>query len=244
MLIIKEIRKNLAGTPDDVENANKSAETDRNGSVNSGTDGNNGNAAVEAKGDPPHPKSLMTYAIQIDSGKIKIPPLVDMRIPMTRLSGERSSVAGIFLETVIEKLEFAYGSTEPVMKKGCLSLPQIAALPESARMHILLCLKDLSSLEKALYMKKEKNSFRRIKAVDKGIVKMAKKISKRDSKVAKRKSTLATSSHGNQQVASDLACRRQQILSDVMKLDDAELSELWSVHQRYQKKLAKKRNEE
>jgi len=192
---------------------------------------------------PLHVRSRMTYAIQIDSGVIKLPPSIDVRLPLTRFSGERSSDSGLFFETALNKLELKYGSTGPHRSKQRLSLPQIAALPEAARMHILLCLKDLSSFEKALHIKKEKNSFRRIKAVDRGILKMAKKITKREAKEAKRGLSLALSTHGSQ-VTRNSSNRRQQVLSEIMKLDDSELADLWSVHQRYQRKLAKKRNEE
>lgn len=188
-------------------------------------------------------KSLMAYTIQIDGGKIALPPLIDLKLPLTKFSGERSSEAGIFFETVLEKLELAYGSKEPKITKKCLSLPQIAALPESARMHILFCLKDISALERALFVKKEKNSFRRIKAVDKGILKMAKKISKRDSKLASSMTGLASTSLHGGDTSTSSGRRRQQILSEIMKLDDAEMKELWTVHQRYQRKLAKKRHE-
>jgi hypothetical protein len=186
---------------------------------------------------------MMTYAIQINSGKILLPPAIDMKLPLTRFSGERSSESGIFFQTVLEKFELEFGSKCPKGGGRCLSLPQLAALPEMARMHILLCLKDLSPLEKAFYIKKEKNSFRRIKAVDKGILKMAKKIAKRDAKATKRRSGLSSSTHDAQE-AGNSTNRRQKILTEIMKLDDEELAEMWSVHQRYQKKLAKKRNEE
>jgi hypothetical protein len=201
-----------------------------------------GNGVSKEKS-PQIPKSLMTYSIQIDSGKIQLPPFIDVKLPLTRFSGERSSESGIFFETVLEKFEVAYGLRSPKRRGECLSLPQLAALPEMARMHILLCLKDLAPLEKAFSIKKEKNSFRRIKAVDKGILRMAKKVAKRNSKEDKKRSTSTSSSHGGQR-ASNFESRRQKILSEIMKLDDGELSELWSVHQRYQKKLAKKRNEE
>ena len=102
-------------------------------------------------------------------------------------------------------------------------------------MHILLCLKDLSPLEIALKVKKEKNSFRRIKSIDKAMLKTAKKITKRDAKSSTNKK------HGK---ILDTADRRQRILTEIMKLDDSELTNLWSVHQRYQKKLAKKLREE
>lgn len=181
------------------------------------------------------PRSLMSYTIQVDSGNVSLPPLIEVKMPLTRFSGERSSLAGLSIESELGKVDFAYGSKEPETPKPCSLLPQIAKLPESVRMHILLCLKDLSPLELALDVKKEKNSFRRIKSIDKAILKTAKKISKRDSR----------SSSGKKRTNMlDLSNRRERILTEIMKLDDGELANLWSVHQRYQKKLAKKLREE
>ena len=109
-------------------------------------------------------------------------------------------------------------------------------------MHILLCLKDLSPLEIALNVKKEKNSFRRIKSVDKAILKTAKKVSKRYAKATGKKKS---SSHLTSRTSIlDSANRRERILTEIMKLDDSELTNLWSVHQRYQKKVAKKLRDE
>jgi hypothetical protein len=180
-------------------------------------------------------KSRMMFTIQIDGGHVTLPPLVEIKLPMTRFSGERSSSAGLFVETFLDKFKFAYGMTELVSKKGCPTLQQIASLPENVRMHILLCLKDLTPLEKALCLKHEKNAFRRIKSVDKGILKVAKTLTTRDLKHNRlRKSSRSSTTPSN---------RRQEILSEIMSLDDTELSELWTVHQRYQRKLAKKRNE-
>jgi hypothetical protein len=238
--IVKEIMDHLirargVGGKDkeDSPRSNDNGSDSNGGKLQNSTENSQETAVV------PRPKSLMTYTIQIDTGNITLSPLLDLKLPLTKFSGERSSEAGIFLETVLEKLELAYGSTESKTVKGCLSLPQIAALPESARMHILFCLKDLSALETALFVKKEKNSFRQIRAVEKGILKMAKKISKKDSKISKRKSNQTTSFHNS---ASSISSgdRRQQILSEIMKLDDRELTELWAVHQRYQRKVAKK----
>jgi phage regulator Rha-like protein len=73
-------------------------------------------------------------------------------------------------------------------------------------------------------------------------LKWAKRVSKRDSKVLKGKTALSLSDH-SRHVAAGFGSRRQHVLNEIMKLDDSELSEMWSVHQRHQKKLAKKRLE-
>ena len=196
------------------------------------------NSPSEAKPvDPPiKQKSRMMFTIQVDGGNVTLPPLFGIKLPATSFSGERSSSAGIFFETLLEKLDFSFGAKERVSKKGCPTLPQLASLPENVRMHILLCLQDLEPLEQALGLKHEKNSFRQIKSVDKGMLKVAKTITKRHSKHRARKS--------NHNLATPSNSRRQEILCEIMSLDDSELSELWTVHQRYQRKLAKKRSEE
>jgi hypothetical protein len=187
-------------------------------------------------------KTWMSYTVQVDSGDIKLPPTVNLKLPLTRFCGERSSVAGISFESVLDKIELAYGTTERKSQGKCLTLPQISELPENARMHILLCLQDLSPLEQALGVKKEKNPFRRIKTVDKSILKLAKKISGGGSKVSQRNAALSLSDHSNQSIPG-FESRRHKVLNEILKMDDEQLAELWSVHQRYQKKVSKKRRD-
>jgi hypothetical protein len=67
--------------------------------------------------------------------------------------------------------------------------------------------------------------------VNKGIVKMAKKVAKA-AKSSRKKNPRKESS----------VTRRQEIMIELTKLDDNELDELWSVNQKHLKKLAKKRN--
>jgi hypothetical protein len=179
--------------------------------------------------------SRMVFTIQVDGGQILLPPLVGIKLPTTKFSGERSSSAGLFVETLLDKLDLTFGKTEAVPNKSRPTLRLLASLPENVRMHILLCLQDLKPLEQALNLKHEKNSFRQIKSVDKGLLKAAKVLSKAESKRHHtRKSDLGSTSSNN---------RRQEILSEIMSLDDTELIELWTVHLRYQRKLAKKRSE-
>lgn len=233
-LIVSEIMNNIVRTKDGSGTESKSADDLQKSDETKSEE-------VDEENANPLPKSLMTYTIQIDSGNISLYPLVEVKMPMTHFYGERSSLAGFSIEALLEKMEFSHGTKEPRTKKGgCLSLPQIARLPESARMHILFCLEDISSLEKAFDVKKEKNSFRRIKAVDKAILRTAKKIVKRNSKniISKRRSSNYASLPRDSIFES--SNRRQRILTEIMKLDDSDLTNLWSVHQRYQKKLAKK----
>jgi len=241
-----EITKNLSG-----KKKAAPASTDTEG-VNSGEHKNEADDLTESQKEEKQTETLppqrfsMAYTIQVDSGNISLPPLIEVKMPMSRFSGERSSVAGFSIESELGKLDFAYGAKEPKpTRTSSPLLPHIAGLPESVRMHILLCLKDLSPLELALNVKKEKNSFRRIKAVDKAILKTAKKITRRMSKATGKKKLSGSGGHHLSRTSLlDAADRRQRILTEIMKLDDGELTNLWSVHQRYQKKLAKKLREE
>jgi len=239
---ITQIMKSLAGRkkPAEADTENTTKAEDQNGK-----DDDADQTEKEEKSEVPKSRSLMSYTIQVDSGNIYLPPLIQVKLPMTRFSGERSSLHGFSIESELGKVDFAYGKKMPEMPKPPSLLPQIARLPESTRMHILLCLKDLSPLEIALNVKKEKNSFRRIKSIDKAILKTAKKISKRDAKASsKKKSSSHVSSLPSRTSILDSANRRERIVTEIMKLDDSELTNLWSVHQRYQKKLAKKLREE
>jgi hypothetical protein len=173
----------------------------------------------------------MTYKVQIDGGSMAMHPVIHTKVPLTQFAGELSSETGIYFETLLEKLMFEYGETQPPSKKGIISLKQLATLPESVRMRILLCLDDLGPLEQALELKKESNLFKRNRSVNKGILKMAKKLSK---------SAKSSSSRRKYQRAESRLSRRRELMAQVMKLDDNELDDLWSLHQKHKKKLAKK----
>ncbi len=236
---INEIMRSLADSKKSAAPATENA-TENDHQNNDSDDADK--SEKEAKDEFPKSRSLMSYTIQVDSGNISLPPLIQVKIPMSRFSGERSSLNGFSIESELGKVDFAYGAKVPETPKPSPLLPQIARLPESVRMHVLLCLKDLSPLEIALNVKKEKNSFRRIKSVDKAILKTAKKVSKRCAKATGKKKS---SSHLTSRTSIlDSANRRERILTEIMKLDDSELTNLWSVHQRYQKKLAKKLRDE
>ena len=182
----------------------------------------------------PRPKSLMKYKIQIDSGAISLQPLISLNLPLTQLAGERSTESGLFLESVLQRLQMSCGKVDPssTLHGKCLSLQQVAALPESLRMRILLLLDDLGPLEEALELKKESNSFQQCRSVNKGLLKMAKKVSKA-SKSSRRKHVRKAESSTN--------TRRHELMTEFLRLDDAELEEMWSSHQKNLRKLAKRR---
>ncbi len=174
--------------------------------------------------------SIMTYSVQIDGGSIIMDPMIDMNMPLTRFAGERSSEAGISFEAIFDKLQMVYGKKAPGKNK-VLSLQQLSVLPENVRTRILFCLDDLRPLEVALDVKKELNPFKRTLAVNKGILKMAKRL------------TRATRSAARvpQRPSTGARTRREYVMTELMKLDDRELNELWTVHQRHIKKRVKKR---
>ncbi|KAG7362668.1 hypothetical protein IV203_026028 [Nitzschia inconspicua] len=222
--LVRGRQRSINDTPAKDEEKEKDTETSRGQSEDSARD-----------------KVWMSYTVQIDSGDIKLPPSINLKLPLTRFCGEKSSLTGISFESALDKIDVAYGSTQPQTEGQCLTLPQMSELPERVRMHILLCLPDLTPLEEALGVKKEKNPFRRIKTIDKAMLKVAKKVAKRVSKASNKKAELSVSDHSRHGRVG--FGNRRQLLGEIMKLDDAELSELWSVHQRYKKKLAKKRGE-
>jgi hypothetical protein len=203
--IMSSIAVSIQDDPEEVENPSPVAET-------------------------PKLESLMSYSVQIDSVICKMAPKLSAKMPLTRFSGERSSETGLFFETVAEKLKFAWGQQPPSEKRG-LSLRQLAALPESVRMRILLCLDDLQPLEQSFFLKTEDNPFKRCQNVNKGIKKIAKKISKK---------SLTTSKQKLNNDANEMT-KRQQILKEILKFDDKELDELWALHQKNKRKLARKR---
>jgi hypothetical protein len=182
---------------------------------------------------PPHKSTDDLFSIvsniarvQLDGGSMVLEPVMRTKMPLTQFCGERSSDAGIFIETILQKLEFAYGSKNQSVASE-LDVQRVAALPENIRMRILLCLDDLGPLEQAFQVKTESNSFKRCRAVNKGILKMARKLRKSKQKYPRSNTDDVGSS------------RRQEIMNDVMKLSDAELDELWSLHQKHKRKLAK-----
>jgi hypothetical protein len=111
-------------------------------------------------------------------------------------------------------------------QSGTLDLQQLAALPEGVRLRILLCLKDLKPLEKALGVEKASSSFLRCVAVNKGLVKMAKRVISKPLK-----------QHQRHQSSQPLPRTRQELLTELLKLDNHSLSDLLSTHELQKKKL-------
>jgi len=175
-------------------------------------------------------KTLMAYCVQADNVMCKMEPKINAKLPPMCVAGERSSDNALFVEAIADKLRFAWGQAITSKAKG-LSIYQLAALPEDIRMRILLCLEDLQPLEEGLYLKQEKNPFKRVRNVNKGIAKLAKKMAK-----TSKSSTMYSS------LADGTASDRKDILREILAMDENELKELWLLHEKHKRKLAKKRS--
>lgn len=182
--------------------------------------------------------SLMKYKLRVDGGHIRMEPLIDLQLPLTILNGESSSRSGAFFETMLERVGFACGiPTNPsIFYDKSLSLRNLAELPENVRLRILLFLKDLKPLETALGVKPEANSFLRCRAVNKQIVKIAKK----SSRYSCFRTTAASDDRSDQ--ISDAVGRRQELLTELLKLDDDALEDLLMLHRRSERRTARKKS--
>lgn len=163
--------------------------------------------------------SLLQYKVQIEGGTMVLDPLLQVRLPATKFGGENSLEGGFMLETLLKHVEFEYGkrTTKPKPRRANLSLAQLASLPECVRLRILLLLKDLTPLEKALAVTKESNSFLRCRAVNKAIVDFGSR---------------PTKPFVKPKIKSDpKPMQRHEVMTELMKLDDHTLEELWKTHQ-------------
>ena len=149
-------------------------------------------------------------------------PLFDISLPLSTVTGERSSLTGISLETFLQSARVKFSKPAPLVAEYGLSLKQIAELPENVRLRLLLFLPDLTSLELALGIKPEPNSFLRCRAVNKGLV-----------KAARRNARMSKSGRGESSRQSQVKqYQRQELLTELMKLDDDQLQDLWMNHLR------------
>ena len=153
-------------------------------------------------------------------------PLIKTKAPLTSIDGEISAEAGFSVQALLDKIEFSFGnpSATRVLDQG-LSLYQLAKLPDNVRLRVLLFLKDLKPLEKALGLPQTSNSFLRCRAVNKGIVKVSKKQQRK----------MFTDEMG-QTADGDTAGRRQVLMSELLALDDDTLEDLVEAHHRNQRR--------
>jgi hypothetical protein len=184
----------------------------------------------------PAVKAIMKYKIQCDGGRIILKPRLDVKMPLTVVTGERSLELGLSFQTELDRVKFSYGErcSEPRALEIGLSLQQLAELTENVRLRVLLFLSehDLEALERALSVKRESNPFLRCRAVNKGLLRVAKRhgrfrSSHRDGERGGKTSTKAPN-------------RRQELMSELLKMDDDALEDLIMVHRRYHRKSSKR----
>jgi hypothetical protein len=103
-------------------------------------------------------KSTLKWLCQVSTvgGTISYQPIIKMKIPWSKFR-VRSGSEGISFESVLHKLGIEYG-TYMFERAEKPSIIPLCDLTESLRMHILLYLDDLTSLEKVLKIKKKKSS--------------------------------------------------------------------------------------
>ena len=103
-------------------------------------------------------KSTLKWLCQVSTvgGTISYQPIIKMKIPWSKFR-VMSGSEGISFESVLHKLGIEYG-TYMFERAEKPSIIPLCDLSESLRMHILLYLDDLTSLEKVLNIKKKKSS--------------------------------------------------------------------------------------
>jgi len=176
--------------------------------------------------------SLLYHKVQIDSGHIHMSPMIDMKVPLTQFSGEQSSDSGPFIETVLEKIQFSFGKPSQQRNEQAraqtrkqLTLRQLAELPESVRMRIIMCIPDLGPFEKAMGIRKESNPFMKCRKLNKAIVKKANAVVQQ----MKLPTTLNHPAPGRS--------KRKEMLDALMSLDDDELEELMKMRQQRRQQM-------
>jgi hypothetical protein len=164
--------------------------------------------------------SFVLYKLHASGGRVKMHPRIDVSLPLSTAFGEWSSLSGICLETVLNGAKIKYSNpTSSRRKDRGLSLQRLADLPEHVRLRVLLFLPDLKPMETALGMKAAPNSFMRCRAVNKGLV-----------KVARRLMTNSLIEHEDE--PSTTVSRRQELMEEFMKLGDSELEDLYRIYNR------------
>ena len=96
--------------------------------------------------------TTMEYNVQFDGGKAELFSYMKCAFPSTRFTGQRSSLDGLSVETVLNHVHINYGTYRPhnSLKQVLIPAAQMAALPESLQLHILLYLDDMTPLAQAL----------------------------------------------------------------------------------------------
>jgi hypothetical protein len=170
-------------------------------------------------------ESLMRYRIHLDGGNFKLEPRLKLRLPLTVVSGEKSATDGLFFETMLERVSLSYGETCSAVRAlehpTGLSLQQLAKLPENVRYTIFIFLDDLAPISEAFCLKREANSFLQCRSLNKVIVRAAKRATKKDK-------SLDLESDSEPAVN-----RRQELITELLKLDDESLEQLYRSYLRF-----------
>lgn len=176
---------------------------------------------------PPNPSpeksSVWQYQVRLDGGQLRLHPLLDISTPMTVATGEYSD-QGLFIESLLDQIMFTFGrpSLPPTFfEDGTLSLSLLAGLPEQVRTRILLFLEDVKPLARALNASSRDNNIWR--AVNQQIVRLARR-------------------HHSEKTDDDGGLtRRQELLSDILKLSDDALEDMWLEYQRTKRRNSRRR---
>ena len=179
---------------------------------------------------------LMQYRVQLGGGRVRLKPLIDIKLPLTRLAGDICPKTGFSIETLFDHVDLCYGQSSHKMiptatsAKG-FSLKKVLSLPERVRLRILLFVDDLDPLEKAFDVKRQSSPFLRCNALNKALTQaFVRKAAQNQKKSHKKKAEADSKKKLN---------RRQELLNKILTLDDEALESLWATHHKKQKKAKK-----
>ena len=168
--------------------------------------------------------SVLRYKVSTDGGCVGLFPLIDARFPPLSVYGELSTEAGFSLNAALSGISIKVGKSAPLkVPEDGLSLKQLARLPETVRLRILLFLKDLTPFQAALGLPVSQNSFLACRAVNNGIVEAANRIARSTNP------PLHDDSHQSP------AASREEMVRQLMSLDSNALSLLLEMHRNLQK---------
>lgn len=193
-------------------------------SVQEETDTEEAAAADESNTD-----TVKQYRFQFGGGRVALGKMMNVHLPLTRLAGDICPESGFSMETLVERAELSYGVSSEKLAPTAntamgFSLRRLTTLPENVRLRILLFVDNLEPMERALQVKRQSNSFLRCTAVNKGLGKIA-------PKKIRRKAASTPENSLN---------RRQELMNKLLTLDDDTLENLWTHHQKKQRKVKKK----
>lgn len=193
-------------------------------SVQEETDTEEAAAADESNTD-----TVKQYRFQFGGGRVALGKMMNVHLPLTRLAGDICPESGFSMETLVERAELSYGVSSEKLAPTAntamgFSLRRLTTLPENVRLRILLFVDNLEPMERALQVKRQSNSFLRCTAVNKGLGKVA-------PKKIRRKAASTPENSLN---------RRQELMNKLLTLDDDTLENLWTHHQKKQRKVKKK----